>query len=137
MFNRLSLLLVVSLFSAACGPGLGTPTITLPASTGVSLTPRNGGWFFVTPVTVTVPSGAVESRFGAKLVELGNSGFLFPAQFSTESVLVPPLLELPLVAKPLPRAVIRLELEVSVVSWDGNVETTQASKKMEYLFDNR
>ncbi len=137
MFNRLSLLLVVSLFSAACGPGLGTPAITLPESTGVSLSPRGGGWFFVTPVTVTIPSGVAETRFGARLVELGNSGFLFPAEFSTERVGAPVLLELPLIAKPLPRAVIRLQLEVSVVCWDGNVETTNAEKKMEYLFDNR
>jgi hypothetical protein len=137
MFNRSSLLLVVSLLCAACGPGLGTPTVKLPEFEGVSLIPRNGSWFFVSPVTVSVPSASVESRFFAKVSETSNSGFIFPAEFSMERSLVPKQIELSLVSKSLPRAEVRLQLDVSIVSWDGNVETTSAQTSMRYVFDNR
>ena len=136
MFNRLSLLIIVALFSSACGPRLATPTLTLPESQGVSLEQRQGAWYFVSPVTVGLPLDAVETRFVARLKELSATGFL-RTEFSKEEIAVPARVELPLVSGSLPRNLIRLQLDVSVVSWDGHLETTSAIKTMGYDFDNR
>jgi hypothetical protein len=135
MFNRYALLIIVALFSSACGPRLATPTLVLPES-GVSLEQRQGAWFFVSPVTVGLPLDAVETSFAARVKELSGTGFL-SSDFSKEQYAVPARVELPLVSKSLPRTVIRLQLDVSVVSWDGHVETTSVSRTMVYDFDNR
>jgi len=137
MFNRLSLLLIVSLVSSACGADLSIPTISLPESQGVSLVQRNGVWFFVSPVSVALPPEAVETRFIPKVSELSKTGFLLTNQFSVEHTAVPARIELPLVSGSLPRGEIRLQLEVVVVSWDGVIEATSAKKTVAYTFDNR
>lgn len=136
MFNRLSLLLIVSLLSSACGPAFGTPTIDLPVTEGVSLVQQNGAWSFVSPVTVSLPANAAETRFISKITELSATGFL-ANEFMSERFAVPARIEMPLVHGSLPRNVIRLQLEVAVISWDGNVETTSATKTVVYAFDNR
>lgn len=140
MTTRLAVLVSLSLFSSACGPELTDPTITL-SPTEATIVKRGSTWVFVSPVTHRWGSGAVETRFSARVKEL-RGGFLLnpegqPTNFFNSGL--PNPLELPLAAKPsFPVGTeVVLTLEVMALSWDGVTNQGVEMRTQTYSFIQR
>lgn len=136
-FNRLSMLLVVSLFTSACGSGLGQPKVEL-SNRGVKLQRINSTWFFVSPLTVELPSNAVGYRLLVSVKEVSYTAFLRGTGSRIELTSTPTELRVPLDARAdLPPSLIELEVTATAVVWDGFAETTQSVAQRKFDFDNR